>query len=598
MLVPWLIGCQRGPWPGEPLTEWQYAWAPDEASPRSPAQPPAALAWRDLAVADAPELARDHRVVWMRARVPRGTWHEPVVFAPKAYLSLAAYLDGERAYHLDDYRAASGIPWYAIALPPDRPAPDTIVFRLYSRYPRIGFAETPRLGEHAQFVAALYARDLTRLLLASFFFAVAIAAAVLALRSREAKALLGLSLYTSGLVMWSLFHCKTKQLWLPDTARWFELWWVAIPAIGAGVSLFIEEVFGPGPRRFLRHLRRAFFALTAIAVVSLVSDDVLEVLSPFVFLAPRALAVIGFVAAGAYLTRLALRGNASARIFTLGFAAASVAAVHDFGLSFGAWPGAEPWAQWGYAALVLSLLGILRQRWLELHQQVHRHATSLVRHVRERDELLRDLHDGIGGIITNVGLLAERERAKTSDANASGVLETIAGLASDGVSEIRTLILGLENCPDSWRAVAAELRRAGSLLLEPHDVAHAFELDVDPRAPAPTPRMVVHVTRIHREALVNVLKHAGATRVEVSLEVSPHRLALAIADDGDGDARGGGGSPRVGVGARAGLRSMFGRAAELGGTLTLDQTAGTRLRLDVPLEAAAPADAAPSPREP
>lgn len=125
-----------------------------------------------------------------------------------------------------------------------------------------------------------------------------------------------------------------------------------------------------------------------------------------------------------------------------------------------------------------------------MQRQLAAYAESLDRYVRERDALMKDLHDGLGGIVTNVRMLAER--GKRAD-DAGGVMASIARLASEGITELRTLIFGFEGVPGSWRQVAAELHRAGGTALEAHGVEHRFERLVDDESPRPELQAVVHV---------------------------------------------------------------------------------------------------------
>jgi signal transduction histidine kinase len=70
------------------------------------------------------------------------------------------------------------------------------------------------------------------------------------------------------------------------------------------------------------------------------------------------------------------------------------------------------------------------------------------------------------------------------------------------------------------------------------------------------------VYRITREALTNVLRHAGAAHASVQVEHHDGRLEVAIRDDGAGDGRG----PDSGTG--HGITGMRERAEALGGSLS------------------------------
>jgi signal transduction histidine kinase len=92
----------------------------------------------------------------------------------------------------------------------------------------------------------------------------------------------------------------------------------------------------------------------------------------------------------------------------------------------------------------------------------------------------------------------------------------------------------------------------------------------------------VTVLRIVQEALVNVQKHAYASRVVVRLERQGDWLLVGVADDGKGLL-----PSANGAGAGTGLLSMRQRAELLGGTLNLDNRpeGGTDLLARIPARA-------------
>ena len=79
------------------------------------------------------------------------------------------------------------------------------------------------------------------------------------------------------------------------------------------------------------------------------------------------------------------------------------------------------------------------------------------------------------------------------------------------------------------------------------------------------------------EALANVAKHAGATRVTLRTEVVRGCLRLEVSDNGQGGANVAG----------SGLGGIVARVDELGGHVTVDSPAGhgTRLAVEIPLAA-------------
>jgi len=77
------------------------------------------------------------------------------------------------------------------------------------------------------------------------------------------------------------------------------------------------------------------------------------------------------------------------------------------------------------------------------------------------------------------------------------------------------------------------------------------------------------VFRILQEALTNIVRHAGATEVEVSLEAGPDQLALTIRDNGRGIT-----AAELNDRKAIGLLGMRERAQIVGGDITITGDAG------------------------
>jgi signal transduction histidine kinase len=93
-----------------------------------------------------------------------------------------------------------------------------------------------------------------------------------------------------------------------------------------------------------------------------------------------------------------------------------------------------------------------------------------------------------------------------------------------------------------------------------------------PVAPAIEPTLAFVV----REAVTNVIRHAGASQCSIALIGNGREIVLSISDDGRG------GSDEEG----AGLRGMRARVSSVGGRLRRDADNGTRLTITVPVSPA------------
>lgn len=197
---------------------------------------------------------------------------------------------------------------------------------------------------------------------------------------------------------------------------------------------------------------------------------------------------------------------------------------------------------------------------------------------RQRTSLLRNLHDGIGGIVTNINLLAELSLGGEVGAGPRETLETIRALSREGVSEMRTVMDTLEEVEVRWRSLFVEMRQHGTAMLDPHGVR------LEARAGGPGLSeplgLFVYMTvlRIFKEAVTNAVKHALARKVTLNLEVGPGSMTMVVGDDGRG-------LPSL-VPVGRGLRNMQVRAEEIGGRLAVQTLGkGTVVTLVVPLPA-------------
>jgi len=197
----------------------------------------------------------------------------------------------------------------------------------------------------------------------------------------------------------------------------------------------------------------------------------------------------------------------------------------------------------------------------------------------ERNRLARELHDSLTQTLYSLTLQAEaasRELAAGATQQANEQLQTIRRTTQQALGEMRALLFELRP-PDleaeglvaalqeRLEAVEARTGLVAELIVEGEE---AFPHHVEPE-----------LYRIAQEALNNVLKHAQAHAITLSLHQANGAIVLEVADDGRGFAMTTS-PPRGGMG----LRSMQERAAHLGGTLTIRSApgAGTRVRVELP----------------
>jgi signal transduction histidine kinase len=130
---------------------------------------------------------------------------------------------------------------------------------------------------------------------------------------------------------------------------------------------------------------------------------------------------------------------------------------------------------------------------------------------------------------------------------------------------------------DEFGLVAA-LRGLGCGLEERGGPKVEFALDF-PAGERLPPKVETALFRVTQEALTNVVKHAGATGVHVSLGQRERFVVLRVRDDGCGFSEG------PGAGGRFGLVGMRERIASVNGALDIesDRGAGTQVTVRIPI---------------
>jgi signal transduction histidine kinase len=196
--------------------------------------------------------------------------------------------------------------------------------------------------------------------------------------------------------------------------------------------------------------------------------------------------------------------------------------------------------------------------------------------VAERNRLALDLHDAVSQKL--FGLVLEAEAAATvlerDPAAAGDRVAKLQVLAREALEELRSLVFELRPPDLEKDGLGGTLRKHVEVLRRLGQEEIELVCIGEPPADAVRDRELL---RIAQEALQNVLKHAKAQRVAVTLRHDADGILLEVEDDGVGfDPE----APET-RSRRLGLTSMEERAQRLGGTLEVRSApgAGTTVRL-------------------
>jgi two-component system sensor histidine kinase DesK len=185
--------------------------------------------------------------------------------------------------------------------------------------------------------------------------------------------------------------------------------------------------------------------------------------------------------------------------------------------------------------------------------------------VAERERIGRDLHDLLGHTLSVIVLKSElaSKLAASDPERAAKEIREVEQISREALAEVRSAVQGY---------------RSGGIDREVTEARRTLEtagirMEAAIRTPRLSPAQEGVLAMALREAVTNVVRHAQATVCRLSLQQHGTWCELEVADNGRGGAAEEGN----------GLSGMRQRVEALGGVLERNGSAGTLLRIRVPV---------------
>ena len=226
---------------------------------------------------------------------------------------------------------------------------------------------------------------------------------------------------------------------------------------------------------------------------------------------------------------------------------------------FGTWAGG--------AAIAVLVAGLVVQ-W-----RIRRRAIEKLRW-----SIARDLHDDVGSSLGSISLAAEQLKHAGVDAGAREDLCDLSLMAREAWASLRDVVWIVDETTIRLPVLVSKLRERTERVLAGVEVTASVSEDLpDSVVSLPSKR---HLIMCCKEVLHNCARHAQATQVWLDVSLDGKRLRISFRDNGRG-------FDPAAASAGLGLESMRKRAAEMGGTMTLDAQPGEGVSLvfTIPLAA-------------
>lgn len=223
--------------------------------------------------------------------------------------------------------------------------------------------------------------------------------------------------------------------------------------------------------------------------------------------------------------------------------------------------------------LLLVLGGLLFNRY-QLRKRLDEQKALL----SMRNKISKDLHDDIGSTLTSINILSKvAEKAIEQDpVQARKMIHDITTQSKNIQQNMSDIVWAIRPDNDKVENLAARMREHIGNTLELQQIATTLEAGDEAMQLSVPMQHRKEILLIYKEAINNILKHSGATKVVVQLGAENQLLKMSIKDNGKWKQK----EKSSGTG----THSMKQRAESLGGTLDVSGTEhGTNVILTLPI---------------
>jgi signal transduction histidine kinase len=198
----------------------------------------------------------------------------------------------------------------------------------------------------------------------------------------------------------------------------------------------------------------------------------------------------------------------------------------------------------------------------------------------ERARVASELHDDLGAGLTEVNMLTTLVKSPaTTHEEKTRYMDELSEKALRMVTSLDEIVWAVNPRNDTVASLVGYFGSYAQRLLELASVSCGLDVAEDLPDHTLDPKFRQEVLLAFKEALINVVRHAGAKKVWLRISVSDNVLLIEVADDGRGF------EPGETLAGADGLANMQARLRALGGTFEVESKPGkgTTVRFRAPL---------------
>jgi ligand-binding sensor domain-containing protein/two-component sensor histidine kinase len=189
---------------------------------------------------------------------------------------------------------------------------------------------------------------------------------------------------------------------------------------------------------------------------------------------------------------------------------------------------------------------------------------------RLRNKIASDLHDEVGSSLTRISIYSDLVQSGTEATQSKNYLKSISEMSREIVSTMSDIVWSIDNRNDSTGALILRMKDFATEVLQAKNIEMSFTIEGVDENRTLDPALKQNIYLIFKESVNNIVKHADAKNVIISLVNRGSEFIMKIHDDGRG-------FPNDGSQKGNGLRNMHRRALAIGAVFSITTDSGTTI---------------------
>ena len=239
------------------------------------------------------------------------------------------------------------------------------------------------------------------------------------------------------------------------------------------------------------------------------------------------------------------------------------------------------WQQWWFYITLIVAISLVASLFVRsyIRRKLEKQKVILEKRQAIEGERLRistELHDDVGGELSTIRLLSEMAQMANAK-NPELQFSKISASSAELVQKLNEIVWALNVANDTLQSLISYMHRYSVKYLDDVGINCHFT------QPNTIPALEIdgavrrNIFLLVKEALNNIVKHAAASCVTITVETDSH-LRITIQDNGKGIA-----PEKLTAGSGNGLFTMQKRAKDLAGTVQITNGSGTTVKFEIPL---------------